>query len=74
MLSFFLWLKLNLNLLTKTYDTKLVDTIKKGPQKDMMYEVRSGTVDYMVVNISELTGKKIGLLKYDVTGEYWVEF
>ena len=36
----------------------------------MMYEVRSGTVDYMVVNISELTGKKIGLLKYDVTGEY----
>ena len=62
--------KLNLNLLTKTYDTKLVDTIKKGPQKDMMYEVRSGTVDYMVVNISELTGKKIGLLKYDVIGEY----
>ena len=62
--------KSNSSLLKKTYDTKLVDTLKKGPQKEMMYEVRSGTVDYMVVNITELTGKKTGLLKYDVIGEY----
>lgn len=62
--------KLNLKLLKETYDIKLVDTLKRGPQKEMMYEVRSGTVDYMVVNITELTGKKIGLLKYDVIGEY----